>query len=286
MASPVGAIRPVAPASMTYAPGGTHRDAALAGIPSTNDAFAEWTRQRMLAFGEMVFDHGVQHLFTGTITPNQWKEVGAYRAHLVRWIQEGLAGETPLAEYRARGWRGRLLGTASIPELQETADLLKAETPDDAAHTLWWWAVPTHDAVWEEILAVAQQIGARTRQELIRAIYGEDVPLISMHISFAKPEMSPAHLPVLLMGQVQCYWTMRLGYNLGTQEFRRILYDYAYLRPTWRADKTGRAEQAFQFRKAWEEGPTLGVGQRLGESFWYPAPIAPLPTAEPPDERP
>ncbi|HUS17643.1 MAG TPA: hypothetical protein VM536_21820, partial [Chloroflexia bacterium] len=252
-------IAAVAPQTMVYAPGGTRRDAALAGIGGNGREFARWSRARMLGFVEMVFRHGVQHLFTGVITPNQWREVGSYRDQLLGWVAEGLAGPDALAEYAARGWRVRLLGAASIPELAETADRLRAATPPSAQNTLWWWAIPTYDAVWAEILAIARESGAQTRPELIRAMYGEDVPLVGMHISFAKPEISPAHLPPLLMGQTQCYWTLRLGYNLPEDEFRKILYDYAYLRPTWRADKTGRAEEALSYRGAWEQGPTLGV---------------------------
>ena len=52
-----------------------------------------------------------------------------------------------------------------------------------------------------------------------------------------------------------------------------MFYDYAYLRPTWRADKLDRAKAALAHREAWEDGPILGLGMRLGP-FWYPAPTS------------
>jgi hypothetical protein len=55
-----------------------------------------------------------------------------------------------------------------------------------------------------------------------------------------------------------------------------ILYDYAYLRQTWRQDKTGRAEQALAYRKAWEQAGILGMGTHLG-GYWFPAPFLPPP---------
>jgi len=71
---------------------------------------------------------------------------------------------------------------------------------------------------------------------------------------------------------LQCYWSQRPGFRLDERQLRRILYDYAYTRRTWREDKTGRAEKALAHRSVWERGPTIGLGVRLGP-FWYPAPI-------------
>ena len=81
-----------------------------------------------------------------------------------------------------------------------------------------------------------------------------------------------AIIPPLLVGQLQCYWSQQPGYTLTEVQLRTILYDYAYLRTTWQEEKLERAKTALDHRQAWEEGPTLGLGMRLG-SFWYPAPM-------------
>ncbi|MFY0538084.1 hypothetical protein [Nannocystis pusilla] len=70
---------------------------------------------------------------------------------------------------------------------------------------------------------------------------------------------------------MDAYWTQRPGYRIDEREFRTILYDHLHVRRTWREDKTGRDEAAKETRRAWEEGPTLGLGARLGP-FWYPSP--------------
>jgi len=82
----------------------------------------------------------------------------------------------------------------------------------------------------------------------------------------------PDLLPPALMGQVQCYWSQQPGYTLTETQLRTILYDYAYLRHTWQKEKLERAKEALVHRQAWEEGPILGLGIRLGP-FWYPAPM-------------
>jgi hypothetical protein len=79
-------------------------------------------------------------------------------------------------------------------------------------------------------------------------------------------------IPPLLVGQVQGYWSQQPGYSLTEAQLRTIFYDYAYLRPTWREEKLERAREALVHRQAWEEGPILGLGMRLGP-FWYPAPM-------------
>jgi hypothetical protein len=266
-------VSAVAPKALVLAPGGTRRAAALAGVDTNGEEYARWSFARMLEQFDMMFRNGVQHLFSGTITPNQWNEVGKYRSNLVGWVATFLTNEQAMEAYNRNGWRVRLTGWQAIPELEEVAAKLEEGTARGSTRTLWWWAIPSYESVWELLLAAAHRTGARTRDELIRAVYGEDVPLISLYLGFSKPEVSPAHLPPLLAGQVQCYWTVRPGYNLDEREFRRILYDYAYLRPTWKADKTGRAEAAVAYREAWMRGPTVGLGTRLGQEFWYPAAV-------------
>lgn len=105
----------------------------------------------------------------------------------------------------------------------------------------------------------------------MRALYGEEIPPVSFYLGFGKPTILPEVIPPLLIDQVQCYWSQQPGYTLTKEQLRTMFYDYAYLRPTWRPDKLDRAKAALADRQAWEEGPILGLGMRLGP-FWYPAP--------------
>jgi hypothetical protein len=271
IAAPVEEVARFAPVAMAFAPGGTRRDAEIAGVDSESERYVRWSLRRTFDLFEMLFRNGVRHAWSGTITPNQWNESGPYRDSLIRWVARHLFSEETLEEYNRRGWRVRLVGWKAVPELAEAAAQLEARTPRQAKHTLWWWTFPSYEFVWEQILATTHRSGAQTRDELIQALYGEPLPLVTMYVGFGKPEVSPVHLPPLLAGQVQCYWTTRPGYSLDEREFRRIIYDYAFLRPTWQPDKTGRASRARRFKDAWLNGPTIGLGQRLADTFWYPA---------------
>jgi hypothetical protein len=76
-------------------------------------------------------------------------------------------------------------------------------------------------------------------------------------------------VPTAVIGVLHCYWSQQPGYSLDQEQLRTILYDFAYVRPTWQVDKTGRAEQVLAQRKLWEQRRIIGLGKRVGP-FWYP----------------
>ena len=270
LAAPAATVADVAPATMLFTAGGTRRAAALAGISPESDAFPGWVRDQLFNSVGLLFRSGVQHIFMVAFAPTEFKEEGAHRALFDNWIDWVLAGPDSLSHYNRLGWRVRLLGVDSVRLLQPTAARLCAETPRQSPHTLWFAVVPKPAIRWQWLLQSAQAAQARTQEEAIRALYGEEIPPATLLLSFGKPFISPDILPPLLIGQLQCYWRQRPGYSLTEKEWRAILYDYAFLRATWRQDKGGRAAKAVAQRTAWEKGPTLGLGRRLGP-FWYPA---------------
>ena len=261
------------PASIVWVVEGTRRSAALAGIDVASEDYAHWSIARMNDCVRLFFEHGVRHVFTPLLTPSQFAEVTPrYRERLFDWVALLVRDPTLLAPYVQNGWRLRLLGAESLPELRPLADEFIAATPH-GEHTLWCSVVAESGAPWNEVLGAVVRAGARTREDAIRALYGEDVPLASLLVAFGKPMVSPEQVPPLLMGRMDCYFTQKPGYRLTEREWRTLLYDHAYVRRTWRQDKTGRADEASGHRRAWEEGPLLGLGIRLGP-FWYPAPLA------------
>jgi hypothetical protein len=270
--APYTDLQPLAPQAVVYAAAGTRRSAELAGLSSTSDEYARWSRMRMIEALQVFFRHDVRHVFTIPATPGQFAEVGSYRHNLLRWIEWGVAGEEALADYSRLGWRVRLL-QAGAPELKETQEKLTELTAHDrsncAVRTLWYLVVADREELWRQMLSAAVAEGATTRAAAVRALYGEDVPDVDLFLGFGKPVISPDLLPPLLCSKVDCYWTQRPGYRLDDQEFRTILYDHAVLRCTWQADKTERAASALANRQAWEQGPTLGLGTRMGP-YWYP----------------
>ena len=273
LAAPIEHVRRVTPATLMWVVEGTRRSAALAGIDVSTEDYAHWSISRMNDCVGLFFHHGVRHVFTPLLTPSQFAEVTPrYRERLLDWVAMLVREPALLAPYQRHGWRLRLLGAESLPELRPIAEEFVAATPR-GEHTLWCSVVAESGAPWNELLQAVVRTGARTREDAIRALYGEDVPPAQWMIAFGKPMVSPEQLPPLLQGRMDCYFTQRPGYRITERELRTVLHDHAYVRRTWRADKTGRADEATGFRRAWEEGPILGLGIRLGP-FWYPAPMA------------
>lgn len=273
LAAPDDEVAKVAPLTMVYGAGGTRRRAFFEGIEPWSDEFIFWARQRILTCIGLIFRHGIRNLIINVLTPDNFREVNRYQDRLFERAEWVVAGKESLGDYKQFAWKVRLLGTASVPELSATAKLLQEITPANGTHTLYWNIVRSEDSPWQELLNAAQQTKARTRAEVVRALYGEDIPPATLYLAFGKPTILPEIVPPLLMGQVQSYWSQQPGYTLTETQLRTILYDYAYLRTTWREEKLERAKEALSHRLAWEEGPILGLGMRLGP-FWYPAPMS------------
>ena len=268
LAASLTELRPFVPQTAVFSAGGTHRSAALAGLSTDGFAYVQFARAQMIETFDLLFRYGVKHIFTPVSTHVNFGESGMYQTRLLQRVANGVADDDALAVYRQKGWRVRLVGGEDVPELQTAVSRLQQATPT-GNHTLWYTIAPRAEAPWEQILAAAHRTQATTRAELIRELYGEDIPLATMYLGFGKPEIYADLVPPILVGKMQCYIRQKPGYVLSEREWRLILYDYAYTRATWREDKTGRELKALDHREAWENAPILGLGKRLGP-FWYP----------------
>lgn len=261
-------IKSFVPETIIFAAGGTRRNAVLAGISTTDYSYVTHTREQLLATFELLFRYGARHIFTPVSTHVNFSEQGEYQTKLLTRIAHGTSEPDIIKVYQQKGWRVRLAGVEDVPELQTAVSRLQQATPT-GNHTLWYTIAPRAEAPWEQLLAAAHRAQATTRAELIRELYGEDIPLATMYLGFGKPEIYADLVPPVLVGKMQCYIRQKPGYLLSEREWRLILYDYAFTRATWREDKTGRELKALDHREAWENAPILGLGKRLGP-FWYP----------------
>lgn len=274
--APLEQVRRVAPVTMILGTGGTRRRAVLEGISPHSDDYSQWTREQMIACLDMVFQHGVQHLVTTLLASSHDQEMTpGYRDRIVEWTTWGIAGPEALTDYARLNWRVRLLGSECWPGLEPVAETLRAATADASGPRVWFTVVSQTDQMWAHILRVAREQGIGSRRELVRAVYGEEIPPATLYLGTSKPQLDETIVLPLLSSKLECYWRQHLGFDLDAQTLRTVLYDYAYVRPTWRADKTGRAEQVLEHRAAWDNPPVVGLGTRLGP-FWYPAPTPPL----------
>lgn len=266
-------IAAVAPQTAVFSAGGTRRAAALAGIAANRDDYAVWAREQNLRTFDLLFRHGVQHIIAAAITQNQLNETTPiYRERLLQWTAWGMSGSEALTDYKRLGWKVRLLGTEYLPDLQDCADQLQTSTLHNSDKNVWWFVAPKPDSYWDHLLQVMKTTQAQTRTELIQALYGEVIPLATLFIAYGKPLIMPEQIPPLLMGTMQCYWLQRPGYLTDVTLLRQILYDFAFLRPTWQQDKTERAEEIITQAAMWQQMPTVGLGKRSG-SFWLPRTI-------------
>jgi hypothetical protein len=267
--TPIEQLHALMPDTVFYTPGGTRRQAALAGIDPHSEQYPPWSRARMVDSLDVLCRFGAKHVFTGMVRSSQIAEVGRYRERLLAWLHTGLAGEEALATWQSRNWRVRLVGIQAVPELHDTAARLEESTPSHWQHTIWFTINSSLSQTWEHVLSLALTYGVRDQGALIRAMYGEDIPLAQLWLSFGKLLFAPDALPIVVAGEVQCYWSQRPGYSLDDAMMRDILYDYAYLRRTWTEDKSKRYIDIDQQRARWQRSLVVGVGQDVG-GFWYP----------------
>jgi hypothetical protein len=273
LAAPVEEVRQVAPETVILGAGGTRRSAVLAGIEPQSDEYVAWTREQMMNCLSLIFRHGVKHIFSPLLVHSHQHEVTpGYSDHVVNWIREGLAGESPMDDYVRLGWRVRLIGAESWQGLEGTADKLISCTEHNPGPTVWFTVISNIEAYWERLFCLVLQNGATTRAEIVRLVYGEDIPPATLYLGTGKPQIVESIVPPLLIGKLECYWRQHLGYDIDEKTLRTILYDYVHVRRLAPTDKTGRAEQVIEHLEAWQDPSIVGMGMRLGP-FWYPAPL-------------
>lgn len=258
------------PKTVILSIGGTRRALALAGKELSN--LGEWTRPRMLKTCCQFFRYGTKNLIVPIARPQQFAEAGYYGKQLIEWINIGIAGKESLDFYNSVNWRVRLtIAGNKYAFFEETIETLDAETEGNTGPNVWFLVVPNYEELWHWQISAFMN-GAKTRKEAIKYLFGEDLPVAELLLSFGKPMISLDILPPILYDELQCYWMQKPGYDISDTMLRKILYDYAYTRNTWQKDKSGRADKAIAQRAIWEQDQTLGLGIRLGP-FWYPAPF-------------
>jgi hypothetical protein len=280
LAAPLEDIRKIAPATVLLGTGGTRRRAVLAGLSTQDEDYAQWTRAQMMACYALIFQHGVQHLVaTMLVSSHNDESTPGYLEKLVGWIGREVVGDKLLAMYATLDWRVRLIGVESWPQLAPVAAQLLEATAKHTGPTLWYSVASRPQQTWQRMLEIAIEQQITDRTSLVRAFYGEDIPPATLYLGAGKPQVEDSQIPLLLVGKLECYWRQHLGYDLDAVTLRKILYDYAYVRPARGADKTNRAEQVLAYADAWQDPPIIGMGQRLGP-FWYPAPLADVSKAD------
>lgn len=265
-------IRQLAPKTVILCIGGTRRSAALEGIEPHSTEFVHWSQPQLINLMNLLFEYGVENIISIAVISTNMSEFSAYKKRFLAMVDYGLANEQMLKYYNEHQWRVRLVGTDDFPELHQTSELLKQQTNPSSKQTLWWITSPFNKTPWEAVFETARKYQCSTRQEAIRAIYGEDIPLATMMIATGKPILMYDLVPPLLVGKLQCYWSQRPGYRMNETMLRTILYDYAFIRDTGAASLEDKYTEIEKYSHYWNNDYIIGEGEKLG-SFWYPKPF-------------
>lgn len=269
LAAPIEIVTDIAPRSMLFAPGGTRRSAAFAGVKAWSDSYLRLGQDGITRCLDVIFRHGVEHVFTPSIMVGHANEVEDIEQQLIMPMGRFVTDTRLLTICREHGWRMKIAPSTYNDILQPFMDILDENAPENARHTWWMTFTPSYESWWSTLLALAKSEQVTSRNDAIRALYGEEVPPITLCLSFGKPMVSPDLISPLLMDNVHAYWSQQAGYGLTDVQFRKVLYDYAYLRQTWQKDKALRAREAQEQQEIWEQEVIVGLGKRLGP-FWYP----------------
>ncbi len=223
---------------------------------------------------ELIMRYGSNYVFVPILVDGNYNETTmGYRENLTRWIDWGIASETALEDYARLDWQVRLHGTEYFPALVSAAERLIEKTTTHSQRFVWFTIMPNSKLAWELVFRTILKHNVTTYHDAIVALYGQTVPTEDvLLLDFGKPQLFTSAVPPLLICKMHCYWRQSLGYSLTEQLLRRILYDFAYNRPTWLSDKTGRADHVTVFAQAYANDLVLGEGIRLGP-FWYPKTI-------------
>lgn len=261
-------FRPYAPKTVVWAPGGTRRHAALAGL-SVDKSYFDWARTLQYEKVKLFFDLGVQTFFSLVLGPPQIQEVGLYQKH----VYDGLAqvyDAQSMEFYRRIGAQVRFYGQQHLPFNTEKFAEVERLTAGNGPRVIWWTMViqRPEEALWDATQA-AMAAGARTFEDAVRAYYGADVDPVDVFIGFGKPQLGYL-MPPLLGERASLYWTTFPSYQIEEEDLRTIFWDHRFGRTTWHSDKTNRYEGIGQsgLRERYQRRGIIGVGERIG-TFWH-----------------
>ncbi|KAB8144995.1 hypothetical protein F8S13_03945 [Chloroflexia bacterium SDU3-3] len=268
LAMPREEVRRYAPKTVVWAPGGTRRHAALAGV-SVDGRYFDWAWDQQFGKVELFFDLGVQRFFSPVLGPPQVREVGIYQDQL-RAALARLCDEQSLAFYQKLGVRVRFYGAHNLPFASDLFSATEQRTAENGPRELWWTMVISRaeEAIWDATQA-AIQAGARSFEQAVRAYYGQDLDPVDVFIGFGKPQAGYL-MPPFLGERADLYWTTFPSYQIDESDIRTIFWDHRFGRTTWQADKTNRYADIAQsgLRERYEQHTIVGVGERIG-TFWH-----------------
>ena len=241
--------------------------------------YVDLTTQSYINTYKLVFDHGVDTIvapvFGGEIMDRgeeYMREIGANMTLLA-------THPTFLEFYETYGIRVHFYGDYR-KQLEDTPyayvcdafEEVTKKTARNTQHRLFYGVCADDATATIAELSVKHFQETRetpSRRELIEKYYGEYIEKADIFIGFEK--FNVFDYPMLGWGEESLYYTVAPSLYMNSQQLKKILYDYVYLRPVQDPDYFTMAEEDFEamrkFYKVNREA-TFGVGEMRG-GIWY-----------------
>lgn len=245
------------------------------------EAYFTWLEAAQLALLDRLYARGVQTIITvGRVPADRGQD---YSTFARRALEAVIASPARRAFYQRRGLQVSLAGDlaaleqrVAAPGLAARAAELRQATANGSGGKLIYlfrgdWLDAAEEAQWG--VQVAQHLGRMpTRDQLVQAFYGRDLPPLSVYIGSGRPQIGLLR-PPFLSGQEDCYWAANCPLRLAEAGWDQLIVDHQQARRTHSArtypsDPASRAALAEALAQA--DGQILGVGQRHALGFWMP----------------
>lgn len=235
---------------------------------------------------ELVFRQGADQIFTPAMTHGRYALDSSYQRQIIAYADEVFGGEfwrewfhQQKIHCRMYGDREMLLDEGYAHTL-ELADDLDAETKQYSKKL--WLGFACSTAI-EQIRFAEQEAlrGGRKHNQhpyqngypdLVRAYYGEEIPPVDVFIRPCECRLSET-MPPFLGEYAECYFTPVPATEMKGDWYRKVLYDYMFVRRRTFGAKSYREnlepEALAYLRGYYEKNATtvMGLGHRVG-GFW------------------
>jgi len=244
------------------------------------DGLVSWMR-----LVDLLFSCGIHTLVMLAMWPPDLERREDHLRRIVGASHRLLLSELALSTFRRWGVRARLFGNYDISpvlagvreELFGLARELEAATPSGDGLALWGFSAGTGlDEVIARSVELSKRLGrVPTTDEVRVACFPNGPEHVDIFIGGGWLRVGNIDLPVVLnAGTTDIYSLSHLPLDLTEHEVRLILYDHLFLRhmssPTDDLKYTPEVLEPLRTYYADHAECVLGLGQVVGQGFWYP----------------
>ena len=235
---------------------------------------------------ELLFRQGADHIFTPAMTHGRYALDENYQRQIIAYANEVFGGEFWREWFHTQKIHCRLYGDREMLQEHgygrtlELADALASETKGYARKL--WLGFACSTAIEQIRFAENRALEGGRRHDkhqyqngypdLVRAYYGEDVPPVDVFIRPCECRLSET-MPPFLGEYAECYFTPVPATEMRGDWYRKVLYDFMFVRRRTFGAKSYRENlepQALEYLRGYYERhatTVMGLGHRVG-GFW------------------